>query len=213
MPIVLVISDSMRNASLRQPETSTTATVTHIAADDDRTRYDRMTIALHWLTAALVLTLFLLSQTWGFLDKADRGSLKLTHTTLGTLLVAVIVVRVAWRLFFGSRVVAANAGLMNVATRLGHFLLYILLALQLWLGFLIGWSGKKAALNTFFGAIPSPFAALTFTQEDHLFFEEIHDWFGWSVIVLATGHAFAALFHQYVLKDSLLSRMLPQRAS
>ncbi|HVZ05747.1 cytochrome b [Hyphomicrobium sp.] len=168
-----------------------------------------MTIALHWLTAALVLTLFILSQTWGFLEKADRAPLKLTHTTLGAALVAVIIIRIAWRLFFGNRVVAANTGLMDVAAKLGHVLLYILVALQLWLGFLIGWSGKKASLNTFFGEIPSPFAA--FTREDHHFFEETHGLIGWSIIILATAHALAALFHQYVLKDNVLSRMLPQR--
>jgi cytochrome b561 len=160
-----------------------------------------------------VLALFLLSQTWGFFEKADRAPLKLTHTTLGTLLVAVIVIRVAWRLFFGNRVVAANVGLMNVATKTVHFLLYILVALQLWLGLLIGWSGTKTATNTFFGEIPSPFGASTFMREDHQFFEEIHGGIGWSIIILATGHAFAALFHQYVLKDNLLSRMLPQRGS
>ncbi|HVJ79146.1 MAG TPA: cytochrome b/b6 domain-containing protein, partial [Hyphomicrobium sp.] len=109
-------------------------------------RYDRVTIALHWLTAALVITLFLLAQGWGFLDKADRGPLKITHTSLGVTLAAVIAARIVWRLFFADRVVPANIGLMNIATKLGHLALYVLLALQLWLGFLIGWSGKNAAV-------------------------------------------------------------------
>lgn len=173
-------------------------------------RYDRVTIALHWLTAALVLTLFLLAQTWGFLDKADRGPLKITHITLGVTLAGVIAVRIVWRLFFADRIVPANVGLMNIATKLGHLTLYVLLALQLWLGFLIGWSGKNAAVPTFFGEIPSPLAA--FTREDHKFFEDIHGWFGWAIIILATAHALVALFHHYVLRDNLLARMIPARS-
>jgi cytochrome b561 len=172
-------------------------------------RYDRVTIAFHWLTAALVLALFLIAQGWGFLDKPDRAPLKITHITLGVTLAGVIAARIVWRLFFADRVPAANVGLMNVATKLGHLTLYVLLALQLWLGFLIGWSGKKAAVPTFFGEIPSPLAA--FTQEDHKFFENIHDWFGWAIIILATVHALVALFHHYVLRDNLLARMTPAR--
>jgi cytochrome b561 len=32
---------------------------------------------------------------------------------------------------------------------------------------------------------------------------------GWAIIVLALGHALAALYHHYVLKDRVLGRMLP----
>lgn len=177
--------------------------------DGPASQYDRVTVALHWLTAVLVLTLFLIAQGWGFLDKADRGPLKVTHMSLGVLLAIVIIVRVAWRLFFANRVVPANVGLMNIATKLGHLTLYVLLALQLWLGFLIGWSGRNAVVTTFVGDIPSPLPALT--REDHHFFENIHGWIGWSIIILATAHAAIALFHHYVLRDNLLARMRPAR--
>ena len=49
-------------------------------------KYDRVTVAFHWLTAGLVLALFLIAQGWGFLDRADRAPLKLTHTSLGVVL-------------------------------------------------------------------------------------------------------------------------------
>lgn len=172
-------------------------------------RYDSTTIALHWLTALLVLALFLISQIWGFYEKPDRAPFKLAHTSLGVLLTVVIVARLAWRLFFAPRIAAANTGLANIAAKLVHGLLYALLAVQLWLGFMIGWSGRRAAVNAFGWEIPSPFAP--FTREDHHFFEEIHDWVGWSIILLAVLHAAAALFHHYVLRDNLLARMMPAR--
>jgi cytochrome b561 len=36
------------------------------------TRYDGLSIALHWLTAALVMLEFLLAETWGFFPKSVR---------------------------------------------------------------------------------------------------------------------------------------------
>ena len=41
---------------------------------------------------------------------------------------------------------------------------------------------------------------------------ELHEWIGWAIIILATLHALAALYHHYVLKDRVLLRMLPSGA-
>jgi cytochrome b561 len=37
----------------------------------------------------------------------------------------------------------------------------------------------------------------------------VHNWTAWALVILAGGHAAAALFHRYVLKDRVLRRMLP----
>jgi cytochrome b561 len=37
----------------------------------------------------------------------------------------------------------------------------------------------------------------------------LHELNGWAIVILAAGHAAAALFHHYVLRDPVLSRMLP----
>jgi cytochrome b561 len=42
---------------------------------------------------------------------------------------------------------------------------------------------------------------------------EAHHWVGWAIIIVAAGHAATALFHQYVLHDDVLVRMLPGRAA
>ena len=46
-----------------------------VLADDDRTLYDGVTIALHWLTAALVLEQFLIAQVWWLFDRPFRQTL------------------------------------------------------------------------------------------------------------------------------------------
>lgn len=194
---------------MQEPNRSTIAAVTRVAAGDDRTRYDNVAITLHWLTAALVVAQFALAQTWGFFDRPFRHSLIATHTSLGTLLAVVIAARIAWRLIPGHQVSPANVGWLEVASKAGHYLLYALLAIEVILGLTLAFTGKSGAMSFFGILIPSPVSPLP--RESRHLIGEAHEWIAWSIIVLATGHASAALFHQYVLKDNLLSRMLPER--
>ena len=61
---------------------------------------------------------------------------------------------------------------------------------------------------SFFGLqIPSPFTGSGQKVAHQL--QDIHNWVGWTIIVLAAAHAFAALYHYYFLKDRVLGRMLP----
>jgi cytochrome b561 len=87
-----------------------------------------------------------------------------------------------------------------------HYLLYGLLVVQVALGFVLRWSGNEAM--SFFGLlIPPPFAP--FSKPAHELVGEAHNWIGWTIIILAGGHAGAALFHHFVLRDNVLWRMLP----
>jgi len=42
---------------------------------------------------------------------------------------------------------------------------------------------------------------------------EFHEYIGWAIVIIALLHALSALYHHYVLKDRVLARMLPGRAS
>jgi len=70
---------------------------TRIAAGDDGTSYDTVAIALHWTTALLVFVLFGLAKTWDWFAKPTQESLQSLHVSLGILLAAVIVARLAFR--------------------------------------------------------------------------------------------------------------------
>ncbi|HEY4042042.1 MAG TPA: cytochrome b/b6 domain-containing protein [Rhodopila sp.] len=76
------------------------------------------------------------------------------------------------------------------------------------LGYLFRWSGGEAM--SFFGLmIPSPFAALS--KPAHQLIADAHNWTAWVIVILAAGHAAAALFHHFFLHDDVLWRMLPGR--
>jgi cytochrome b561 len=185
-----------------------TAEATRIAAGDDRIRYDAFAMTLHWLTFLLVLLLFGLAQFWGFLAKATplREQMIVTHMSFGILLTVVLVVRIAWRLTPGHRVQDVTTGSAELALKLVHCLLYGLMIAQVVLGFILRWSGDEAM--SFFGLqIAPPFAP--FSKSAHELVGDAHHWIAWSIIILAAGHAAAALFHHFILRDKVLWRMMP----
>ena len=181
-------------------------TVTPVVAGDDRTRYDTFSIALHWITAALVLTQFLLGQTWDAFAKPTQDLMIDTHMTVGVLLTIVIVTRLVWRLLPGHRVPPIATGWIEVVSRSVHYLFYVLVLAQAALGFVLRWSGDEAM--GFFGLeIPAPFPPFSDAAHDRI--GDIHDWNGWAIIVFALAHAAAAFYHHYALHDRVLVRMAP----
>jgi cytochrome b561 len=175
-------------------------------------RYDAVEITLHWATALLVITLYFLAQAWSFIHRGAPSRLEMqsTHVSLGICLAAVLVLRIAWRAGPGRRLPPATSGITEIASEGVHYLLYLLLLTVVGLGFCFRWS-QHVPLN-FFGwfVIPAPYP---FSQSQTSPIGELHYWVATTIVVLAGGHACAALFHHYVLHDGVLCRMLPARGS
>jgi cytochrome b561 len=195
---------------MSQSPDTTFDTATLIAAGDDGTSYDGIAIALHWATAVLAFANFLLAQTWGWFAKPTKGLMEDTHMSFGVLLTAVILARIIWRWLPGHQVTSIEAGWVRVASQTTHYVLYLLLIAEAGLGFAFRWgAGRPMA---FFGSgIPPLIGEIARPLRRQL--REFHEWIGWAIIVLALLHAAAALYHHYVLRDRVLARMLPRRAT
>ena len=183
-------------------------TVINIPSSAAHDRYDRVTIAFHWLTALLVFALFGTAFAWNYLPREwHLRSLEGVHVSLGIALAATLIGRLVWRLTAGRKLAAAGNAVTAPLSRLMHWLLYLLLAVQVGLGFSLRWfQGEEFS---FFGLFSVP--NLFFTP-DRAFahrLEDLHNLAGWTLICLAGAHAIAALLHRYVLKDNVLRRMLP----
>ncbi len=170
-------------------------------------RHAHTTIALHWLTAALVGTLWVIGQT---VDFAPRGALRVDyrslHITLGVLLGLVLIVRVAWRASRGGMLPPLDSGLLRTAATVTHWALYVLLFVTVGLGLTNVWARGDSIFNLF--RIPQ------LVPGDRGLVHQIEDWHALAanaVLILAGVHAAAALFHHYVLRDDTLRRMLPWR--
>jgi cytochrome b561 len=182
-------------------------TATRIAAGDDGTNYDNVAIFLHWATALLVVVQFALAETWDYFVKPTQESLQSLHVSLGVLLTAVVLARIAWRLIPGHQRPAIVGGWVKLASKAVHYLLYALLVAQAGLGFGFRWAQGHPV--SFFGlfAIPGPFGTVDRATRHTL--HDLHEKVGWAIVILAFGHALAALYHHYRLHDRVLGRMFP----
>lgn len=191
---------------MKIPHNSPSDQLTRVAAEDDRTVYDNVSVFLHWLTALLVLSQFALAETWGWFARPPRHMMIAAHMSFGIILSLVIVVRLIWRLIPGHQVPTAVSGWTEKAPKVVHYLLYAMLAAEAVLGFVLRWAGDESM--SFFGLlIPPPFAPFSKAARHQI--GELHGLNGWAIVILASGHAAAALYHHYVLRDRVLSRMLP----
>jgi cytochrome b561 len=168
-------------------------------------QYDRVTIALHWTSAALVGVLWVIGQT---VDFAPSGALRVDYRSLhilcGITLAGVFVARVVWRLRRGRRLPGAGGALMELAARLTHWALYLLILTTLMLGVANVWMRGDVIFNLF--TVPA------FDPSNRALRTLIGDWHALAanaILILAGVHAAAALFHHYILRDGVLRRMLP----
>jgi len=170
-------------------------------------RYDSVTITFHWLTALFVVAMF---ATGALREYAPRAWhlfwLEGVHVSIGIAFAVVLVGRLVWRFVGGRRLAAAATDFTGPLSKAVHWLLYLLLAGQIALGFSLRW--LQGEDFTFFGlfSIPSLFTPDRALSHQ---FEDLHNLLGWGLVIVAGGHAVAALFHRYVLKDDVLRRMIP----
>ncbi len=171
------------------------------------THHDRRTIALHWLTAGLVIGLWLLGQTIDWFPKgAPRSIARSTHIALGVALAFVLVRRIWWRLTDAVRLPPAGSSMLDTIATGTHKLLYLLLVGTVLLGIANAWIRG----DTLFMVLKIPALDPGNTALRQL----VEDWHSWAaniLLIVAGLHAAAALLHHFVFKDDVLRRMLPQR--
>lgn len=166
-------------------------------------RYDNATIALHWLTAGLVIGLWGLAQVIDlFPSGAPRVAARSTHIALGVLLALVLAVRLLWRGTGGTALPPANTGMMGRLASAMHVALYVLVVCVVIGGIANTWVRGDSIYGLF--RIPS------FAPGDKAMRRlvgEVHELGANLILLIAGAHAAAALWHQYVVKDRLMARM------
>ncbi|GJE13714.1 cytochrome b [Methylobacterium longum] len=182
---------------------SSTIHVTGAEVRDGLT-YDRGTIALHWLTAGLVLALWLIGT---FLeDLLPKGPLRSgiwsAHFDLGFVLTAVIVALPVWRHTGGRQLPVDDPGPRHVLAKATHAVLYLLLLVIAGLG-IANALVRGVALG---GPLALP------ALGDPEWRRPLTHWHGLAANILmavALFHAAAALVHHYLWHDGILRRILP----
>jgi cytochrome b561 len=168
-------------------------------------RYDRMTIRLHWVTAGLVVLLWVMGQTADFFPRgAIRDTVWSLHVVLGFILGGVLVSRLLWRLGPGRKLPGAVDGFVGLIATLTHYALYILLAAVV----ILGVANAFVRGMSLFGAWSLPQIGDPALRRD---LTEWHELAANLIMIVAVVHAGAALAHHYFWHDGVLRRMMPAR--
>ncbi|GAA0707630.1 cytochrome b [Dokdonella soli] len=133
------------------------------------------------------------------------------HKSLGLTVLLLAILRLIWRLFDVRPAEPATMSHAQVmAARVGHALLYVLLFAVPLSGWLFDSASSLRPLY-WWGIVQMP--SLTGGPDDQLkeIGHETHEWLFWLLILVAAGHATAALVHHFYHRDDVLRRMLPGR--
>jgi cytochrome b561 len=184
-----------------------------MAADKDETApmRPRKLVLLHWLTVLFVVlaaTFILVRDELDIDGRALHEWLLEGHRHAGLLVLLLFVARVAVRIRCGKLKPAGNPSwILRTMAALTHLALYaLLLALPV-----LGWAMSSASGTPvhFFGLTVPPILG-----EDDDLADTLQVWHvnaAWALLVLATVHLAAALWHHFVLRDRTLRMMLPRR--
>lgn len=173
-------------------------------------RYDGLSMALHWLTLVLIVGLFGTAWAQERASDGDSATMLLSlHRSLGLLVWLATLARLAWKIGRGSAppLPATTPRIQALAARITQFALYAILLAQPVTGFLQGIArGETVAL---FGVDVPSFMA----PNGHLahLLHSVHATTATLLLALTGLHAGAALLHGLVLRDGVLSAMIPGR--
>lgn len=169
-------------------------------------RYSTVAIGFHWTIAILVVVNLAIGLLHESLLSGLANAIDL-HKSIGLSVLALTAGRVAWRL--GHRPPPLPADLPAAekgAAHLAHFALYALMIVMPLTGWMMT-SGAKRYPLTWFGLFDVPY--LPIAPDAAGFGHEAHEILGWSMLALVAVHILAALRHHLILRDGVLTRMMP----
>ncbi len=166
--------------------------------------------ALHWLVALAIPCQIYLGWSAELADQRETGSRLIhLHYQLGVTIAVLMVLRVTWRIAYGApgTFVEEPTWRRRLAS-FTHWAIYGLLLILPVSGYVI-WVWMKAPMDVF-GLIDVP-RLFTPPDEDETWRAiawYVHYWSGWALIGLTSLHVLAALWHQFVCRDRLISRRM-----
>ena len=168
-------------------------------------RYDPFARLLHWLIVVLLVAQYIVAWTMPEIHRGTQPVGLITwHLEIGTAIIAVMLVRIVWRLLRREPDVVEATPSMRIVSRLTHALLYLLLIVQP----VMGWinASSRGWHVTLFGVIPLPALSTTGSPLGHEM-GDLHQVLAWGILGLVGLHLAGALYHHFVLRDGVLRRM------
>jgi cytochrome b561 len=175
--------------------------------------YDRAQRTLHWLVAALILVATPLGLVaWRLPPQTSaRAALLFVHKSLGMTVLALAVLRLAYRAVVGAPPYAEPlTPLLRAASQAAHYGLYALMIALPVVGYVGSTAGGHEA--PWFGLFAFPALAPQDKALAHLA-GQAHFWLGWTIVAIVVLHLAAVAWHLWVKRDAVFARMWPSKAT
>ena len=171
-------------------------------------RYDPVARAFHWLVVLLLLAQYTTKLILPFtLPKSAEDSINAWHLSIGSTILLVMLLRLAWRLTHRPPPPPADLPpALRLLSRANHWAFYVVLIVLP----LLGWITANAYGVTVYlaGLIPLPALA----APNKAFAEQlghVHGAVALLLLALIALHVAGALYHALVKRDGVAQRMLP----
>lgn len=172
-------------------------------------RYDWVSIGVHWLSAGLIIALWIAGKSID--GAADADAQRSLHMLLGVSAWLVLAFRIIWRLRQGHPRVAGISDLVHRVAKGAHFAMLAVLTVLLFSGPLMAWANGAAIPAPGAAAIPAPFPP---SESLAAVARGAHELCANVLLFLVLLHVAGALKHLMFANDDVFVRMLwPGRTS
>lgn len=174
-------------------------------AGDSADAWGWVSIALHWTTAFLIVSLWLLGKSIATTAGAETDARRALHVSIAASAWLLLLARIAWRVRAGHPRVRGQGLLVHRVARTTHYVLLAAVGAMLLTGPLIVWANGGTLQLFAFAAIPPPFAPSTPVAD---FARQVHGATSSLVVWLVLLHVAGALKHLMFHSDETFVRML-----
>lgn len=172
-----------------------------MALKSSSTRYGSVAIAIHWLTALLIVALFatgLLAAAQ--MDPAAKVALLRAHVPLGVGALLLTLLRIIWWLVADRRpaLPAGQPDWQKFMAKAVHFALYLIVLES---------AGSGIATIVLSDALPAIIGNGALPDFNTVLPRAVHGVGSRVMLALLAMHIGAALYHQFIRRDGLMGRM------
>lgn len=168
--------------------------------------YGWLSIAFHWIAAALVVNLYLSGEELEELSRgAERTEILAQHLSIGAIAIIVLGARILWRIAQRGPKPVDQPPALKLLSRLVQWGLLAAIAVLILSGPVIQWSVGRSVDVFGLISIPSPLPEMRWLHEA---LEELHEFASHALIPLLALHVLGALKHLLIDRDDVFRRML-----
>lgn len=189
-----------RKASMLQEKDPAKA---HSRLYDSRSVYGWISILLHWLTAIVVIALWLIGKS--IMTSADIDARRELHVSIAASAWLLIVLRIVWRLRSGHPHVRGQTPRIHRIAKVTHYTMLFALLLMIVSGPLMVWADGQPIGIFGWLALPAPFGESESLRE---FVFAVHSNAALLLLWLVLLHIGGALKHMMFHNDDTFVRMI-----